>query len=533
VSSHPAGDTPFSVGELLVDADRTARQLLGRPADADGTSLLAGWDAVLDAASQFLTANTARTARTAHTDATGPTEGADAADRMAGPGTGLVTQLAEEARVVGVAQVPSRVHPDIIRVTHAWQQAAAVHRQEVRRQSVPPESPESPESAEQVALRTVRTLATVAHATQLALGGHGPGVAGLDRDEVDGFRRLLQRHEQLALRSLHALTAGDPRDAALKAGDRSAPDAGRAAPDRSPVDRLAGRLKRWGPLAIVAAADPTTSVRDLRRIAQMEVITTAAAAALVAAAGQRRDLPPEAVPHLQRRLEAVSQQWQEVASQWAWIRRFGALDPSPEVQRSSQALAVAVTDVNHEIRIGRPGASPDPARPAADDLIPVLRNVAENSAILAEIYRRLPTRTHRHDGAGRLRPVLFAPDRILQQIARETYARDHAQFRPGAQVSTAALDLPVASRRGDELRAVTPAAAAFLRAAGTVLAGAATAAEQALELAAGDAGPRWPAHRPYAAAALIQPAPTRPAPAPPHMPAHPNPGTPPDTGISR
>jgi len=521
VSSHPAGDTPFSVGELLVDADRTARQLLGRPPDADGTSLLAGWDAVLDAASQLLTAGTAGTARTA---------GTDAADRMTGPGTGLVTQLAEEARVVGVAQVPSRVHPDIIRVTHAWQQAAAVRRQDPGRHSVSADSPE------QVAFRVVRTLATVAHAAQLALGGHGPGVAGLDRDEVDGFRRLLQRHEQLALRSLPTLTAGDPRGAApvdVEAGGRSAREPGRAARDGSPVDRLADRLKQWGPLAIVAAADPTTSVRDLRGIARTEAITTAVAAALVAAAGQRRDLPPEAVPHLQRRLEAVSQQWQEVASQWAWIRRFGALDPSPEVQRSSRALAVAVTDVNHEIRPGRPGASPDPARPAADDLTAVLRNVAENSAILAEIYRRLPTRTHRHDGAGRLRPVLFAPDRILQQIARETYARDHAQFRPGAQVSTAALDLPVASRRGDELRAVTPAAAAFLRAAGTVLAGAATAAEQALELAAGDAGPRWPAHRPYAAAALIQPAPTRPAPAPPHMPAHPNPGTPPDTGISR
>ncbi len=89
MSSHPvAGDGPFTVGELLVDAERTARQLLGRPITADGTSLLAGWDAVLAAADEVLitTLPSARTptrvrTRTTVLEATG---GPDAAQLATG-----------------------------------------------------------------------------------------------------------------------------------------------------------------------------------------------------------------------------------------------------------------------------------------------------------------------------------------------------------------------------------------------------------------------------------------------------------------
>jgi hypothetical protein len=216
---------------------------------------------------------------------------------------------------------------------------------------------------------------------------------------------------------------------------------------------------------------------------------------------------------------------------------------------SARILAVALDEVLQAERLARHGRSgraadrpaPSPTgttRPAHADalpalspldspgFLPVLHQITENSAILAEIFARLPHRTHRHDDAGRLRPVLFAPKRNLELIAKQTYARDHAQFRPGAQVSPAVLDLPVASRRGDQLRALTPDAVAYLRASGVDLARAASDAEQALELAAG-VGPRSSAPRPGTHLRPTQ------HPAPPHMPRHLPPGASPNTGMPR
>ena len=121
--------------------------------------------------------------------------------------------------------------------------------------------------------------------------GNGPGVAGLDADEAQGFRRLLQRHEQLALRSLRALTNDDSPPITKESASGSAPQLGNVVPASSAIDRLSNCLNQWGPLAFVAAADPTTSARDLSRIAHVAAITTAGAAALVAAAGERQELP--------------------------------------------------------------------------------------------------------------------------------------------------------------------------------------------------------------------------------------------------
>ena len=280
----------------------------------------------------------------------------------------------------------------------------------------------------------------------------------------------------------------------------------------------------------MAAADPTTSARDLSRIAHVAAITTAGAAALVAAAGQRQELPDEAVAHLQRRLGAASQHWRQVAGQWEWIHPLRAPDPSEQVHSAAQALTAAILDAHRGVRADqRAGSSSDPgsAPSAGADLLPVLQKITENSAILAEIYARLPARTHRRDDAGRLRPVLYAPKRVLQQIANETQARDHAQLRPGAQVSPVVLAAPVASWRGDQLRPLTHDAVTFLRAAGADLARAATAAEQALDLAVGVSPPR--PTRP----ATSTTAPAHPNPAPPHMPGSLSRGTPPDTGIPR
>ena len=140
--------------------------------------------------------------------------------------------------------------------------------------------------------------------------------------------------------------------------------------------------------------------------------------------------------------------------------------------------------------------------------------------------RGLPARTHRRDNAGQLRPVLYAPKRVLHQIANETQARDHAQFRPGAQVSAVVLAGPVTSYRVDQLRPLTHDAVTFLRAGGAHLARAATAAEQALD--AVGVSSRQPIRTATAATA-----PPHPSPAPPHMPGSLNRGTTPDTGIPR
>ena len=329
MSNHPiVGDGPFTVGELLADAERTARRLLGRPSTADGTSLLAGWDVVLAAASEVLAAQTTASATPAVGDAVGLV-------------SGLVAQLTEEAQAVAVAQVPSRLHPDIVRVTLTWRQAAAASGQ----------SPKSRrDTPDLVALRTIRTLTVVAHATQLALGGNGPGVAGLDADEAQGFRRLLQRHEQLALRSLRALTADDSPPITKESASVSAPQLENVVPSSSEIDRLSDCLNQWGPLSIAAAADPTSPARDLSRIAHVAAITTGGAAALVAAAGQQQELPNEAVPHLQRRLAAASQHWRQVAGQWEWIRRRRATDPSQQVHSAAQALTAAILDPHRGVR---------------------------------------------------------------------------------------------------------------------------------------------------------------------------------------
>ena len=392
MSSHShlvTGDGPFTTDQLLVDAERTARQLLTQPHSVHGTTLLAGWDDVLAAAADVLATQPQQTEQT--TAQAHPAAARVDAQAAAQQAVELVEQLITEARAVDVAQVPSRLHPDIIRLTHTWQQAAAANRQDPRQHS-------DTSSQKLVTLRIVRTLAAVAHATQLALGENGPGVAGLGRDEADGFRRLLQRHEQLALRSVHALlgsTAGSPAAPADPPSD---------APVGSPIEQLSSCLKQWAPLAIAAAADQNTSARDLRRIAMTEAFITAAAGGLVVAAGRQQQLPIEALPHLQRRLKTATQHWKDTAGHWQWIRRFGSPEATERLHRVSHDLAVAVADVHQREQPGRPpghttrprtGPRTGPTTglttrrtggrtggrtgvPAAD-LLPVLRQVTENS----------------------------------------------------------------------------------------------------------------------------------------------------------
>ena len=390
----------FSLRDLLVDADRTARRMLTQPSTSNGTSLLAGWDTVLAAAGDVITSVQTPTALAAPpTDARATPNGQPAA-ATAGR---LIDQLTSETRALEVAQVPSLLHPDLEQLVHTWQQAVGVRAQEQL-------SWEPSEKPHQAVGRVLGTLATVAHATQAALAGGGPGVDALGREQAEGFHRLLQRHEQLTLRTVRALAVGPANPAARSGQD---PATGAAPPAASTVavssgpalDRLSAQLDSWGRLATAAAANPDTPDRDLRRIANTEAMTTAAARFLVAAAARQHELPAHAVPHLQRRLKRPPSTGKSPPPV-EWLRRRGITAAATmSVDRASQDLARAVRAALQALPPGAAGPASSsvstPARTQAS-LVPVARQITENSAILAEVFARLPARAQRPDSTGRL-----------------------------------------------------------------------------------------------------------------------------------
>lgn len=458
----------FSATELLADADRRARQLLGRDGAADGASLLAGWPGLLDAASDVLAAGK---------PASPP-----------GPARVLVERLAAEATAVGSPRIvtssfrprdPRPPHPALARIIATWAQAAALLNR-------PDQSSSPSRSAADLAVdqRVMRTLATVAHATQLGLTNLTGRPAVMDSGELKASSRMTQRNEQRTLQCLRELTSAPPHPVGNRRPSTDEPAASQvAAPDR-----LAAGLKAWAPTAIDTAADPSSAARDIYRIAQIETLTVRAAGALVAAAGQRGELPSESVPHLQRRFEELTRQWQQVAGQWHWIRRYGAAQPSPTVLRTSRELAGAAAAAVHTAARGphQPQPHQEAAREVAarfadTDIVPIMRTIAQDSVILAEIYQRLPAHTHRRESSsGRLQPTLYAPAQILRQLSEHQFGLRH----PDATHSPAVLDVPLTGR-GVHPKPMTDPALGILRIAGADLGRAATTAEKALDVAAG------------------------------------------------
>lgn len=558
----PAESLQFTVRDLLVDADRTARQLLSRPSASAGSSLLAGWDAVLTAAGDLVAALETQ-ARQEHGDPVAPTGGS-----MTAVGH-LVDQLAAETRAMNVDQVPSRVHPDLERLIHTWQQAAAVPVQEQQR------GPSEPGGG--ALLRVTRTLATLAHATHHAVTGYGTGVNTLSRDEADGLHRLLQRHEQMTLRTAREVSNEVSGEAGLVPHAAVVPLG--ATPPTAAVVQLTEHLRIWGRLATEAAANPETPQRDLRRIAQTEALMTAGVPVLLAAAARRGEIPAHVVPHLHRRLTAAGEQWTKVADQWGWLRRRGIAPPATQptirltspsatpatTQPATQATTQQVLRTSHELAQAMSGAvqtlrresAGPPGTPAGGDraagparagaLVAVLEQINENSAILAEVYARLPARALRRDSTGQLRPTLFAPYGIQHGIS-EAYPRRYganagdARETPdaresGALFSVPALgldltsDLAIPGRQRTDLRAITPGTTAFLLDSGADLARAATSAEQALSVVVGTSrlAPTHPAAvaqvSPVVLTGPSAPPAHSPRPAPPHSPRPSSPGT--------
>lgn len=514
---HLGGSEPAEVafeltaGQLMGVATRSARQLLGRSGTGDGASLVAGWSPVLDAAAEIL-------------DATEPATRADRATALragfeSGPGMAVgstvatVSQLRLEAQAFGAGAVTAPLHPDLLRVVEVWEQTAALLRRPAHQHT---------ESPATVAATVTGTLTVIVHAAGLRLAGRTGEPGPLDREAVDGFLRMSERHEQLLLRAHRQLVtslrptreppASHPSsqpDTGVSATAVTTTDAANRVTESSPAppaasssrptavknppelaDRFATCLEQWAPLAILSATDPLSSIRDLTRIAQTEVGSTWAAGALIAAAGHRGELPSRSVRHLMDRFQTLSEHWRWTAGQWGWVRRYGAHEPSAAVLDGANTLTAALTDAalteatysQPTGRSTRGFASPATisARLAGAEIMPLVQELAANSAILAEVYQRLPARIHRHDASGRLRPALFAPERVLQRIAQQEHERDQQRLRPGSRVSADQLTVPVSSVRGDKLLALTTEAAWLLRTIGDDLVGAATRADQAI-----------------------------------------------------
>ena len=512
MSSDPAGQmatqvlTPeLTACQLMAVATHTARQLLGRRDTGDAASLVAGWGALLDAGADLLDAN-----RSGEGTPTLP----EAQRAGASLPSTTISRLRLEAHAFGADAVATPVHSDIERVIEAWEQAAALLRRPGHTGTSPPATqPAQPaEPRPLVAAAVTETLSVVVHATGLRLARQ-PGA--LNRETIDGLTRMTHRHEHLLLGAHRQLSTsrlpgrmlapaaantglGPSTDGATRAGSAPARSHLEISDVELPTlqrqhgsaDVLLARLEEWAPQAIHTVMNPQSAMRDLTRVAQTEVGATWAVGALVAAAGHRGELSPRSVTHLMDRFQNLSEHWRWTAAQWGWVRRYGADESTSALLGNANALtkalsAAALTDPAYASATG--GASRTWAAPAVVSerlagaaVTPLIQRQAENSAILTELFRRLPDRLHRHDTAGRLRPALYAPERVLRRIAQHDHEREQQRFRPGSSTSANALATPVESIRGDKLVAMTTEAAWLLRNLGDRLVEAAAGAELAV-----------------------------------------------------
>lgn len=482
----PAAD--FSPDELLAEAERRARRLLGRTPHAVGATLVAGWPALLGAAAEVLDPHDTHRhlGEDYHPTRPDPVRGAAA----------LVDRLSFEAVAVGGSEVATVTHPAVQMIIDSWQQAAAM----LRRPPLEARSGATDGGAfnpTSVDVRVTRTLTVIAHVTQVSLRGTTPP-RPLTPDEAERLLRMAQRHEQQAIQCLRDRTSPDTSTGTRHSpapSETSSLDSSGHPRTATPANQLLASLKHWAPLAIAVAADPDSSMRDLRRIAHTEEITTTCAAALVTAAAKRGELPMESMDHLRQRLGTLSEHWQHVAEQYGWVRRYGSTTSNPLLWKTSKTLADTIIEATHndvgaDGRRGQATAATIAARFTGAGLVPVLQDVTQTSAILAELFQRTPTHTHRRDPSGQLRPAFGAPERLLRQISLEQH-NSGGPTVDGSEAleSPAILDVPVTAN-GVTVVPMTSQATAVLRVAGLNLARAANNAEQAVNLAAGTPA-RW------------------------------------------
>jgi hypothetical protein len=471
---------------------------------AVGATLVAGWPALLRAAAEVLDPHDTHRHFGESYQATRP-------DPVRGAAA-VVDRMAFEAAAIGGPAVPTVTHPAVDQIINGWQQAAALLRRPSTPVAAAPALTAQTSTDTTAELRVLSTLTVVAHVTQVSLQGSRPP-RPLEPAEAERFRRMAQRHEHQSIHGLRGLT--NPPDTT---GDALAQQTSTA----STTDRSIAALKQWAPVAIAAAADPRSSVQDLRRIAQAEEIATRCAVVLVAAAAERGELPQESASHLQQRLGALSQQWHQVAEQYGWVRRFASAHRTPQVRTASKSVTQTLVDATHD----QPG--PDGRRTQAaavavaarfngGSVTPVLRAITQNSAILGELFQRIPTRTYERDNQGRLRAAFGAPEHVLRRFTLQHHAQTGAGTSPDSPDSPDVLDVPVTAT-GSTVVPMSAPATAVLRAAGLELARAASSAERAVDLAAGPERRRRPP--------LPVPLPARPAPAAPHQPPNPSTGIP-------
>ncbi len=454
----------FTVAELLAAADRDARQLLGHTEPDDGPGLTAAWPELLRSAAVLLAS--APQPRMPQTSDDLP-----ALD-------GHVQDMLAEAKAAPPLQLPSP-HDSCARIIDTWYQAAAQASRPAHSPTANDHTPNNPakpaDLVDPAALRTrvARTLATVAHVAGSELQAHTQRRQDVDaRDprpqwvmsksnpppkhaEVQ-WTRMLYRHEHHALDHI----------AAPSTEDRPEPSNQRF---RGPGPTLPAEVATWSILARRQSTDPQSGARDLRRVALTQRAALYATASLAHTAVHRGEIPGEAGPHLQARINAAARSWAEVADQWSWAHLSRAREPTEASAEVSGRLFAAI---NTNLRSRNTWLSPGDVddRFAGVPLVPMLRSILESNEILAEVYQHLPDQLR---AEGRL----FARVTALLRISKET------ALDPNGDPSR----LPLITRNvlRDPLGRLTPAAHGRLHTTAAALVENAERAHHALLASAG------------------------------------------------
>ena len=497
----------FTVSQLLAAADRDARQLLGHTTPDDGPALTAAWPDLLRVAVVLL--------------ANAPQPGtAQTSDHPPTLDDHVHSMLAEATAAPPLRLPPP--HGGCARIIDTWYEAAA----QTSRAAHPPATNdrvlELGNQADPVAVRTrvARTLATVAHLAGRELQAHTQRRVDVDAagprpnwvmskgnpppGNIEAqWIRMLHRHEHHALDHIAVPSTGSR--SGLGEPSQRAP---------GPGPTLPGGVATWSIAALRQSTDPHSGAADLRRIALTQRAALYATVALAHAAVHRGEIPGEAGPHLQARIDAAAQGWADMAEQWSWAQVTHSREPTQASADVSRTLFATIdTDLRgNRTRWLSPGDVDN--RFAGVPLVPMLRTILESNEILAEVYQQLPDQLH---AEGRLR----APGSVLLKIYRET------ALNPSENPSRLPIDPRYLAR--NQLQRLTPAAHGRLQGTADALVNNAERAHHALLVSAGPAA-ATPA-RPATTAWVPTARPHRPA--RPHRVTRPTPDPNPGPGIPR
>jgi hypothetical protein len=311
-----------SVGELLLDADLTARAGLWDPNPAGAKARVRSWGEVAEAAAELW---------------------ASIPDETADPSMGRITILAQ-----GLHRTHMRAgwpgtgpgDPDLEAIATSLIRAAALV--QARRHPDAPLSPDGNLDAEGARTRLIHALYVATHSVCVALNNHQADLqhcldarqaipAGDSLQHARDTMRRLDAVEQLAGTYLHgrwpSALAGEHRDQPEEA-------------------RLAQALARWDLQAhrTLANALTTANLEWTARIQQGLVITTAVIGAAAAHQGQ---LDPNDVKRARAALANLEDAWAGLATELAKVHgRHRVIDPA--LLLAGREVQAALREITHQ-----------------------------------------------------------------------------------------------------------------------------------------------------------------------------------------